>query len=492
MDVRKKIKCDILVVGGGNAGLVAAIEAKNRGANVLLMEKSPKKSRGGSSRLSGGLFRIAYPRGTTDFEPLLKDTILPKGILDIEPYTKDSFYNKVMELSEGLPDQRLIEIVVEKSLETVMWMKEQGVQWGLNQAHMVKLGDRLFWPAGKTVLEAVGMGEGLVEMEYGIVEKLGIEVLYETGAHSLIVNEGGTVCGTIAKNKDGFIEINAKSIILASGGFQANPEWRRRYLGKDWDLVKVRGTRYNTGDGIRMAIDIGAQNVGHWGGCHASIVSEDSPMIEAASAGSERYSYPLSIMVNRNGERFVNEGEAYVGFTYAKFGKEILKQPGSVAYQIYDAKTIPLLRFEYDQAYGVERNSLEELAKELDINVEGFLETIKRYNEAIIEEKEFIYYKPDGRCTKGLRPDKTNWAVKIDTPPYRGYAVVCGITMTYAGVKTNEKAQVIDTFNNPIKGLYAVGEMTGGYFYHNYASGTGLMRGAIMGRIAGAETTLNI
>ena len=492
MDAKKKIACDIVVVGGGNAGLVAAIEAKNAGADVLILEKAPKKSRGGNSRFSGGLFRIAYPGGTKDFEPLLKGVNLPKGELDIEPYSKDDFYNKVMKLSDGWSGKRFTEIFVDRSLETVRWMKEQGVQWDLNPAHMVKRDGKLFWPAGVTVLVANGAGEGLVEMLYGIVEKRDIEVLYETAACELIVNAAGTICGVVAKDPEGFMQIDAKNTILACGGFQANPGMRRRYLGVNWDLVKLRGTRYDTGDGLKMAFDIGAQAVGHWGGCHASVVSEDSPMIEAASAGSERYAYQHCIMVNRDGERFVDEGEDFQVYTYAKLGKEILKQPGAVAFQIYDAKTIPLLRVEYHEAEKVESHSLEELAQELDINVEGFLKAVKEFNEAIVEEISFVPYKLDGRRTKGMKPDKTNWAQKIDTPPYRAYAVVCGLTMTYGGLKTNEKTQVIDTSDRPIKGLYAVGEITGGFFYHNYPSGTGLMRGAVMGRIAGAEAAANL
>ena len=211
-------------------------------------------------------------------------------------------------------------------------------------------------------------------------------------------------------------------------------------------------------------------------------------MIEAASAGSERYSYPFCIMVNREGERFVDEGEDLQVFTYAKFGKEIAKQPGGVAFQIFDAKVIPILRSTYDNVEKVECVSLEELAEALDINVEKFLKTIKTYNEAIInEDKPFLMHMRDDRRTKGLNPDKTNWAQRIDMPPYQAYAVVCGLTMTYGGLKANEKSQVIDTADRPIKGLYAVGEITGGFFYHNYPSGTGLIRGAVMGRIAGTE-----
>jgi tricarballylate dehydrogenase len=197
--------------------------------------------------------------------------------------------------------------------------------------------------------------------------------------------------------------------------------------------------------------------------------------------------------VNRDGKRFLDEGEDFMVYTYAKFGKEILKQPGGVAFQIYDAKVIPILRPEYQNAVKVESRSLKELAEELDIDVESFLQTVKTFNEAIVnDDQPFLTYKLDGRHTKGLNPDKTNWAQRIDTPPFQAYAVVCGLTMTYGGIRTNERAQAIDTSEQQIKGLYAVGEVTGGFFYHNYPSGTGLVRGAVMGRIAGAEAVASL
>jgi tricarballylate dehydrogenase len=487
MDVKETKNCDVLVIGGGNAGLVAAIEARNRGVDVLVIEKSPKKARGGNSRFSYGDFRVVT-ESKSDWEALVQGGTLPGEDLEIEPFSKDDFYHTAIRLSQGRADRRVTEIFVEKSYETVMWMKEQGVIWDVNPIHGYKKGTTLFYPAGQPFLTTSGSGERLMEMLYTIAEDKGIQILYDTVAVKLLQNMEAKICGAIAKDVGGFLRIDAKNVILASGGFQADPKARRSCLGADWDLAKLRGTRYNTGEGIAMASDVGAQLIGHWGGCHATPVSEDSPMVEAESVPSQRYSYMYGVMVNRHGKRFVDEGENFFSYTYAKYGKEILKQPGSVAFQIYDAKAIPILRVEYRDAVRAEGNSLEELAEELDINVESFLATVREFNEAIVnDEKPFVPYALDGRCTKGLNPDKTNWAQRIDTPPYQGYAVVCGLTMTYGGLRSNERAQVIDTVERPIRGLYAAGEVTGGFFYYNYLGGSGLLRGAVMGRIAGAE-----
>lgn len=487
METKRKIAHDLVVIGGGNAGLVCAIEAANRGADVLLLEKGPRERRGGNSRVSGGHFRIPM-RGTKDFETLLKGSVLPQGgEIEIAAYSKEAYYADLMRVTEGLIEQSWAELIVNEAYPTVLWMKEQGLMWDLNTGQAIKTGGKLYWPPGVTVLTAGNSGEGLVEMLYGIAEAKHVPVMYETAARSLIVNADGDVCGLIAQSREGMLEIDAKCVILACGGFEGSPEMRRRYLGEGWDLVKLRGTRYNTGDGLRMSFQIGAQSTGHWGGCHASIVSEDSPQIEAEAVGAVRYSFLFSIVVNTEGKRYVDEGEDFIVYTYAKMGRQIAKQPGGVVYQVFDAKVMDLLRPEYQGTIRAESNTLEGLAEEIGIDPATFVETVKTYNAAIAKEIPFDPAKRDGRRTNGLKPDKTNWAQTIDTPPFVAYACVCGITFTYGGLKVNEKTEVLDTRDIPIGGLYAIGEMSGGAFFHNYPSGTGLPKGAITARVAARE-----
>ena len=486
MKVRRTITTDILVVGGGNAGLAAAIEGRNRGARVLLLEKGIKEKRGGNSRFSGGHFRISM-EGTKDFSFLLKDSVLPKGELVIEPYKKDQYYADLMRVTEGYAEQWWVEKIVNDSFASVTWMKEQGMVWGLNPGYMVTKGDKQIWPSGVAVLTAGNSGEGLVEMLYAIAEARKTDIMYETAARSILVNEEGEVYGIVAMAPEGMIQIEAPSVILACGGFEGSTEMRRRYLGEGWDLVKLRGTRYNTGDGLRMAIDIGAQTAGHWGGCHASVVSEDSPMIEAEAVGCIRYSYLYGIMVNTEGRRFVDEGENFIVYTYAKYGKQIARQPAGVAFQIFDSKVLSLLRPEYQNAVKAVSTTLEGLAEEIGIDPKALVATVEDYNKSIKKGAAFDPAKRDGLCTNGLDPDKSNWAQPIDTPPYEAYACVCGITFSYGGVRVNEKTEVLDTRGMPIVGLYAIGEMSGGVFHFNYPSGTGLVKGTITGRMAAAE-----
>ncbi len=487
--VKEHLRFDVVVVGGGNAGLSAAIEAADRGAKVLLIEKGSKQTRGGNSRFTYGDFRV-ITGGTRDILDLLDPAGIPNTKVEIEPLSAEFFCGEAMRLSEGLADRKLTELFVAKSYEAVVWMKQQGVRWTLNPVLAFQKDGVAFYPKGNANLQAIGSGPGLVEMMYGIAERKGVQSIYDTAAYKLLMNAQGKVSGVLAKGPDGLIQVDAGGVILCCGGFQASAEKRRRYLGENMDLVLLRGSRNNTGDWIEMAQEVNAQLVGHWGGCHASPVSQDFEMVDGAYVTAQRYSFPYGIMVNRRGERFVDEGENFYCWTYNRYGKDILRQPGSVAYQIFDGRSYPLVT--YQGAKKTEAATLEELARKAGIDPAGFVKTVKDFNAAIVnDEKPFVAYDLDGRRTKGLKVDKTNWAQKIDTPPYRAFAVICGLTMTYGGMKVDELARVIDTSDRPIKGLYAVGEATGGYFYHTYLGGSGLIRGVVMGRIAAADAVAN-
>jgi tricarballylate dehydrogenase len=280
-------------------------------------------------------------------------------------------------------------------------------------------------------------------------------------------------------------------VVLACGGFEANTEWRTRYLGPGWDLAKVRGSRFNTGEGLRMALAIGASPYGNWSGCHAVQWEMNAPEFGDLAVGDQfqKHSYPFAILVNALGKRFVDEGADFRNYTYAKYGRVVLEQPGQFAWQIWDQKTKHLQRDEYHikQCTKVTANTLEELAKKLDgVNAEQFVKTIAEYNAAVRSDVAFNPNIKDGRRTEGLSVPKSNWANTIDKPPFEGYAVTCGVTFTFGGLRINNDCEVLNLDYQPIAGLYAAGELVGGIFYFNYPGGTGLTSGSVFGKIAGA------
>ena len=322
-----------------------------------------------------------------------------------------------------------------------------------------------------------------------IARKNGVAIAYGARALSLIADDDG-VKGVRVKYSGKTVEVRAKGTVLAAGGFQANTEMRTRYLGPLWELAKVRGTRFNTGDGIRMALEIGAMPTGNWSGGHAVGWDRNASEFGDLSVGDnfQKHSYPLGIMINANGERFVDEGADFRNYTYAKYGRVILMQPSQFAWQVFDSKIIPMLRDEYriKQVTKVRAETLEELVNKLDdVDAAKALETIRAYNRAVMTTVPFDPNVKDGRGTQGLSIPKSNWANTIDQPPFEAYAVTCGLTFTFAGLKIDTSARVIDTDGVPIPGLFAAGELVGGIFYFNYPGGTGLMNGAVFGRIAG-------
>ena len=482
---------DVVVIGGGNAAFCAALSARETVQRVLVLERSPEDEAGGNSRFTAGLMRVAY-NGVEDLKRPIPD-LSPEEIerTDFGTYTEDQFLDDMARVTEYRCDPDLTEILVKKSLDTVAWMRSKGVRftaaWG-RQAFNIN-GRFKFW--GGLTVEAVGGGPGLVENLTNAAKKNGIEVWYEARATSLIADDDG-VKGVKVKYKGKTTEVYAKSVVLAGGGFQANPEMRARYLGPGWELAKVRGTRFNTGDVLKMAMDIGAAPTGNWSGCHAVAWERNAPEFGDLAVGDQfqKHSYPWGVYINAEGKRFVDEGADFRNYTYAKYGRVILKQPGQFAWQIFDAKMKPQLRDEYKikQVTKVTANTLEELVKKLDdVNAEVALKELQDYNKAVQTDVPFNPNVKDGRGTKGLAIPKSNWANTLDTAPFEAYAVTCGITFTFGGLRITTDAQVLSTDGVPIPGLYAAGELVGGIFYFNYPGGTGLTNGAVFGKIAGAS-----
>jgi tricarballylate dehydrogenase len=481
---------DVLVVGKGNAALCAALAAVDQGATVAMLEAAPEVESGGNSRFAGGVMRFAY-NGVDDIEKLVDLTEDEAKNIDWESNTTDEFYDDLYRVTSFRTDPALSEILVMRSFDTMVWLREQGANFTPNYRHQSAVvdGKRHFF--GRMPLWMVGGGPGLVRDLTNAAVKKVVEIFYETRAVSLDY-DGDRVLGVHAKGPGGTKTYSAKAVVLACGGFEANPEWRTRYIGPGWELAKVRGTRFNVGDGLKMALDIGACPFGNWSGRHAVSWERYAPEFGDLSIpeSSYRHSFPLSLMINADGKRFVDEGIEFYNYTYAKYGAEVLKQPGQFAYQVFDAKTKPLLRPEYGdkQVTRVVANSLEELAKKMEgVNPEGFLKTVREYNEAVMKDVPFDHSIKDGKGTVGIDPPKSNWANVLDTAPYEAYAVTCGITFTFGGLRTEpETGQVVDVNFHPIDGLYTAGEMVGGIFYFNYPAGTGLVSGAVFGKLAGA------
>ena len=492
---------DVIVIGAGNAAASAALAARENGASVIMLESAPIEECGGNSRYTGGLMRFVFNNVDELAEVITDLTPEEKKLHDYGTYTADQYFDDMGRITQYRTDPELCELLITKSYETIVWLARKGVKFQASygrQSH--KIGNKYkFW--GGLAAETWGGGQGLVENEHKACAREGIKIFYETPALSLLTTDDGAVCGVQAKQKGRAIDIRAKAVVIACGGFESSAEMRARYLGPTWDLAKVRGTRYNMGVGIKMALDIGAQPYGHWSGCHAVGWDMNAPPFGDLEVGDafQKHSYPWGIMINADGERFVDEGADFRNYTYAKYGSVILRQPGMFAWQIYDQKIIPSLRDEYriKRVTKVRANTLEELVSKLEgVNAENALREIREYNKAVQTQIPYNSAIKDGRRTVGLKIDKTNWANTIEEAPFEAYGVTCGVTFSFGGLKisTHEenRGQVEDTGGQPIRGLYAAGELVGGIFYHNYPGGTGLTSGAVFGKLAGTSAALSV
>ncbi|MEV0344734.1 FAD-dependent tricarballylate dehydrogenase TcuA [Nonomuraea sp. NPDC050680] len=477
---------DVIVVGTGNAGFCAAHAAAERGARVLMLEKGPATAIGGNTYFTAGAIRTTF----SDLDDLVSviddpDERLPHT--DIAPYGPADFAQDMSRVTLGRCDPELTDAVVRGIADTVRWMREHGIRFRLQyerQAYEVN-GRHRFW--GGLPLATVDGGKGLVAQHLAEAERNGVRILCDTAVDRILRDADGRVTGVAA----GGAEFRAGAVVLAAGGFQASRVLRAQYLGPNWDLAKVRGTPYNTGSALMAALEVEAQPAGHWSGCHAvawDANAPDSGDLELTNRLTKQ-SYPLSIVVNTAGRRFLDEGAELRNYTYAKYGAEILRQPGALAFQLFDAKTAPLLREAEYEAPGVSRyqaDSIAELAELAGIDPAGLAATVEQYNAAT-RPGTFDPAVKDGLGTTGLTPPKSNWAQPLDQPPYLAFAVTCGITFTFGGVKIDTCGRVINEAGAAITGLFAAGEMAGGLFFHNYPGGSGLAAGSVFGRRAGAE-----
>ncbi len=480
--------CDVIVIGGGSAAFDAAVSAKKSGADrIIMLEKAPEAEYGGNARYSGTGFRFVH-QGAAEMRELVPDVDEEYyRSLNIAPYSREDFLADLERMTEGRMDVALAETLVDESNAAVHWMKEVGIKWEFLKEHALVDGKRYF-ERGLAV-HIAGGGLGQLSQWREIAEGLGIEIRFNSPVSAIHGNmhriEGVHVCAD-----DGEYDLSAKAIIACAGGFQASAEMRARYLAGNVDFVKVRGSKHDTGEVLRYLVELGAMTAGQWQSGHMSPIDANAPDFETAQDvdgrgnTQSRYDYPYGITVNALGQRFFDEGEAQHSYTYAKTGRAVLAQPGSVAWQIYDQTGNDMRRYPHHVATFEEADTIEELARKVGLAPEVLSHTIGEYNAACSIEPAFDPTQTDGKCTEGLAIPKSNWATPIVDPPFRVFPVTCGITFTFGGLKVNTRAQVLNLLHEPIKGLYASGDIIG-LFYNNYPSFTGQTRNAVFGRIAG-------
>jgi len=489
--IMQDLQADIVVVGAGLAGLAAALSARERGASVMVLECAPSEERGGNTRFSNGAMRAVYD-GVGDLEQLVGEIgNEARAHTDFGAYSREQYFDDMARVTQYRADPALTELLVESSKDTMAWLKARGVKFMPLYAWQFRSPDGFIRFAGGSAVETYDGGEGLSAALFTAAERAGIAIHYRARAVSLI-ERAGRVVGVRARRGRDIVEYVGRSVVLAAGGFEANPAWRARYLGPGFELAKVRGSRFNTGDGLRMAIEAGAMPHGNWSGCHSASWDLNAPDVNELTYGTvfKRDDYFYGVMVNVRGERFVDEGADVRAVTYAKLGRVILAQPGQIAWQVFDGKVAHLLHEEYRnrRSARVRADTLAALVDKMEgIDKPALLRTIAEFNAAVRRDIPFDPSgKKDGRCTVGLTIPKSNWAETIDTPPFEAYGVTCGVTFTFGGIRVAGNCAVIDVDGAPIPGLFAAGEMIGGLFYFNYPGGAGLMAAAVFGRIAGA------
>lgn len=468
MDERHRY--DVVVVGHGMSGLSAGVAATEAGADVVLLEKSPREKRGGHSRYAGGLFRFPI----VDPATVAADLELAG---EPERYTRAEFTADLMDVTDGRADPELCEVLVENAYDAIRWLTDHGVTW-----HRFDVADEVGYGQHVGAVQADGEGAGVIEALSATVESMDLAVDYRTEFRELLTDDARRVQGARAVNDDGWVTYEAPAVVVCAGSYVSNPEKRTRYFGRDGDSYVVRGSRFNTGEALDAAIDAGAKPGGQWGGAHQVMLDAQAPEVEGGRTRINGYQY--GILLNQHGDRFVDEGEDFLLKTYAKLGQALYDQPGTTGFVVYDNDVADLVMSQMDTD-PVTAETLPALLGQLALDdIDNALATISGYNAAC-DPGPFDPGDLDGNTTTGLTPEKTNWALPIDTPPYHCFPVKTGITFAFGGLSITTRGEVLDTRGEPIEGLWAVGNSTAGFFYGNYPGGSALTRGATFGRRAG-------
>jgi tricarballylate dehydrogenase len=450
---------DVAVVGGGNAGLCAALSAADAGARVVVLECAPRHFRGGNSRHTRNL-RCMHDAPTD----VLTDT-----------YSEDEYFGDLMRVTEGRTNQQLARMVVRGSAECPAWARRFGARLQPSLRGTLHL--------GRTNAFFLGGGKALMNSYYAAAERRGVSVHYDAEVSSLDIVDG-RFRGAIVKGAKGDTVIRAQTIVLASGGFESNLDWLKEIWGDAADNFIIRGTPYNTGTMLKQMIACGAQSIGDPTECHAIAVDARAPKFDGGIV-TRLDSVPFGIVVNARGERFYDEGEDFWPKRYAIWGRLIARQPDQIAYSIVDAKTSGA--FMPSVFPPKVATTIRELASLLGLGSDTLEATVAGFNRGV-RPGSFDHTVLDGCRTEGLAPDKTHWAQPIDTPPFWGYPLRPGITFTYLGLKVDERAQVLMTDGQPAANIFAAGEiMAGNILGRGYVGGVGMTIGTVFGRIAGRE-----
>ncbi|WP_422040957.1 FAD-dependent tricarballylate dehydrogenase TcuA [Roseibium sp.] len=450
---------DIAIIGGGNAALCAAMTAAEKGASVVILETAPKAYRGGNSRHTRN-FRCMH---TAPLGPLVDD------------YSEDEYFDDLLKVTDGKTDETLARLAIRTSEECLPWMEEHGVRFQPSLSGTLSL--------ARTNAFFMGGGKSLVNAYYRTAEKLGVSVLYEANVTHLEL-DGDRIVRIDYTHEGETKQLTPSAVIVASGGFQADTEWLTRAWGPPAKNFLIRGTPYNRGVVLADLLDQGVQSVGDPTQCHAVAIDGRAPKFDGGIV-TRLDCVPFSIVVNKEADRFYDEGEDVWPKRYAIWGRLVANQPDQIGYVIIDAKSLEL--FMPSVFPPIKADTLEELAGKMGLPPEKLRNTVAAFNAACGDTSNFHPTELDGVKTTGINIPKTNWARPIDQPPFYGYSLKTGVTFTYLGLKVDENAQC-STESGPVRNLWAAGEtMAGSILGQGYLAGFGMTIGTVFGRIAGRE-----